>query len=197
MRKLAYSALVALLAGCAVSGGSQKAKDGTLREASHAELEAYCASGPTPPCRRDVSFNLVQEDGSVETYRFELMPPPLQSSFISILPGETLYVFGKFIGGELILPKVSYQPPPAGQYLKFAFEQNEGEPSMMLSAKSTYDHAVKYRLVMMRPESEQMYKTSSCPVSANMAAFEQWPHPIFQLMVIRITEHQGGMTCTW
>lgn len=172
---------------------------GSARDAK-AEFEAFCASGPQPPCRENVAFTLVlDEQGNTQDFAFDLFPPPAQSNgVVTILPGETVYMSGDFVGGKLILPVVGFERPE-GEHLAFTFEQQEGEPSMMLSVKNTYDQRIKYRALMMGPESEDLYKTSSCPVIAGGGAYEMWPHPIFQLMILeaRTMDESDSMVCEW
>jgi len=164
-------------------------------------FESWCASDIQPPCRKNVAFTLIlDEEGNEKSFHFDLLPPPLQGNdTISIIPGETLFVSGDFVGGKLILPEVAYERPADAYYLEFSFKQEAGKPDMLLVVNNTYDKSMKYRIVMMGPESEQMFKTSSCPVIANGAAYEHWPHPIFQLLVLEVRElnESEGMICVW
>lgn len=199
MRKSGWAALAALLfTGCATIEHAQENQPPDA-EALAAEFEAFCASDPPMPCRENVEFTLVlDEAGNRETFRFDRMPPPLQQDIITLLPGETLYVTGRFEDGVLGHRRGSYEPFDE-PHLKFAFSQSDGEPNMLLIVTSTFDVPLKYRLVMMPPDSGDLYKTSTCPVIANGGAYEMWPHAIFQLMVleVRAMEDSDRMVCEW
>lgn len=200
MRGNVLAAIVLMLSGCMTNITKEEAQTRIIPGEAGATFEEYCASTPQPPCRQNVSFPLTTDDkGNAQTFSFDLFPPPLQNGQLTILPGETSFLYGEFIGGVLVNPQFSEHQPKGKPYLKFSFTQMEGKPDMMLSVQNTYELPVKYRLVFMPPDSENLFKTSSCPVGAGMGAFEHWPHPIFQLMVIEVWEMEGdsSMVCQW
>ncbi|MCP4485845.1 MAG: hypothetical protein GY820_00740 [Gammaproteobacteria bacterium] len=62
-----------------------------------------------------------------------------------------------------------------------------GENSaMILNVKNPFGRAVRYRLQLQRPGSDKFYSTSSCPVGAELSAYEMWPYPIFQMIITDI-----------
>lgn len=206
MKQIALILSALLLAACASTPPVEETNSSSTETTetdvdNRAAFESFCASAIQPPCRKDVAFTLMlDEKGNEKSFDFDLLPPPVgNDGSVSILPGETLYVSGNFIGGKLVLPLVSYEPPPKVDYLKFTLRQQPGKTDMLLSVENTFDTLVKYRIVMMGPEDDQLYKTSSCPVMANGGAYEHWPHAIFQLMVIevRAMEAGEGMVCEW
>jgi hypothetical protein len=50
---------------------------------------------------------------------------------------------------------------------------------------------------MMPLEKPELYNTSSCPVRGGMQTFEQWPYPLFQVLLgqPKFIDAKGSMAC--
>ena len=111
--------------------------------------------------------------------------PIVTSSMVTILPGETVYVEARIEGDHLTdLTAVSKNVYP-DRTLVFKFEQSAeiGDgTNMLLKVYSPFKGIIKYRLGTMAPGSDDIYKTSSCPLRGGHANFEHWVQPIFQLV---------------
>jgi len=149
-------------------------------------LEEYCQSNP---CRNNLKITLNQKDGSIYDKTFKILPPAVQPSFISIYAGETIYVEakeGKDAPMELIQVK-TIQNPERTIVFKFEQQKETGDgKSMLLTVKNPFSKAIRYNMGMMPLDRERLLKTSSCPVRAGLSVFENWPFPIFQIVVANI-----------
>ncbi len=63
------------------------------------EFVEYCK---THECRKNTHFKLKKKDGSYFEYTSEIDPPVVQPKFISIYPGETLFIEADIEGDLLI-----------------------------------------------------------------------------------------------
>lgn len=146
-------------------------------------LEEFCKSNP---CRNNLNINLKQKDGSIYARTLKLLPPAIQSSFISIYAGETIYIEakeGKEAPIDLVQVKKNQNPE---RTIVFKLEQqkevSDGK-SMLLTVKNPFSKAIRYNMGIMPLDQEKLLKTSSCPVKAKLSMFEIWPFPIFQVVV--------------
>lgn len=149
-------------------------------------------------CRDPRPVRLTLEDGNAFETQLKLPLPIVQNEWISILPGESLFVEGDVEGDRLINLRAvrENKVPEKTVQLRFWQEMTSGKPAMFLLLKQPFAKWLKYHAVMMLPNSEQMYKTSSCPIS-NVPAYEMWPHPIFQLILfdLRFVEQGKDTKC--
>lgn len=204
-RILALAAL--FLAGCATGTVDSSSSTDERSAASNdmtsmeSELKVFCEREHHPPCRRDLEFSLVvDEQGNTRDWSFDVMPPPLQGRNLLLLPGESLYLYGEFVDGLLEQPTAAYDEPTDQPYIRFSFSQmSQDEPGMMLSVTSTFPERIKYRAVIMPTDEDRFFKTSTCPVRAEGAAFEHWPYAIFQLMVVEVQtlKPDDASGCVW
>ena len=116
----------------------------------------------------------------------ELAQPIVQGDLVSIFPGETVYL--AFDPGPKCpenLRSVEFAGISA-YTITFKFTQ---EPKlvdgvgMMLFVHNLSKRYIKYDLGMQLIDSEDLFKTSSCPLMPEMITYESWPHPVFQLVM--------------
>ena len=110
--------------------------------------------------------------------------PIVAGSLITVMAGEKVMVEGTVKSGAIVdLVAVKEIAHPA-RTLVFELKQDptiDDGTTMVLTVKSPFPGVVKYRLGMMPPDAEKLFKTSCCPLSQGHEVFESWPHPIFQL----------------
>ncbi|WP_446010814.1 hypothetical protein [Candidatus Electrothrix sp.] len=146
-------------------------------------LEEYCQ---TAPCRKNHSFKLKLEDGTYFEHSSELDPPAVQPAFILIFPGEELFIEateGKDAPQDFKHVPENIHPEKT---LVFKFTQSDDEKAgagMFLNVHNPFSRDLRYHLAITPLGKEGLYKTSSCPVPAQMQAFEHWPYPVFQVAV--------------
>ncbi len=134
-------------------------------------------------CRQLPPFTLRASDG--REYPFDHLPPtPIAwDDVITIYPGEKLLIEATIRENRLGEFRPVEEAADPARTLSLSFEQRPGSSNMLLRVKSPFGRPVKYRAHMMLPDSESLVPTSSCPLIARGGSFEQWPHPIFQLVL--------------
>ncbi len=68
---------------------------------------------------------------------------------------------------------------------------------MIFRVVNPFAKFLRYRLDMMALGSDLLRYTSSCPVIPEKMAYEQWPYPIFQLIMsdLRFVEGEETKIC--
>jgi len=116
----------------------------------------------------------------------KLAQPVIQGNLISIFPGETIYLtFDPGDSGPENLRSVISEDFSANTLtFKFSQEAKLGDGvGMLLNVRNQSKRYIKYDLGMQLLDSDDLYKTSSCPLMPELSGFESWPHPIFQLVM--------------
>lgn len=134
-------------------------------------------------CRPAQTIRLVKDDGSVFESSFDVENPIVHKGWISIFPGETLFVEADRDENRLVNLRAVKQVRDPDRTLELRFWQDKGKPDMFLKVNNPFSKAMKYHAVMMLLDSDKLYKTSSCPVLAGKIAFERWPHAVFELLL--------------
>ncbi|NIO38738.1 MAG: hypothetical protein GTO41_00175 [Burkholderiales bacterium] len=134
-------------------------------------------------CRPPQTIRLVMDDGRVFESSFAVENPIVHKGWVSIFPGETLLVEADRDGNRLVNLRAVKQMRDPDRTLELKFWQDKGKPDMSLKVNNPFPKAMKYHAVMVLPESDKLYKTSSCPVSAGKIALERWPHAVFELLL--------------
>ena len=143
------------------------------------EFMDYCQ---THDCRKNLKIRLKNPDGADFNFEMELAQPIVQDNVISIFPGETFYIafdLGEY-GPENL--RTVESTDNSTNTLKMSFAQ-ESDAGMILFINNSSKRYIKYDLEMMLIDSEDIYKTSSCPLMPEISNYESWPHPIFQLVM--------------
>lgn len=134
-------------------------------------------------CRPPQTIRLIRDDGSAFESSFDVENPIVHKGWVSIFPGETLFVEADRDENRLVNLRAVKQVRDPSRTLEFKFWQDKGKPDMFLKVNNPFPKTVKYHAVMMLLESDKLYKTSSCPVVAGKIAYERWPHAIFELLL--------------
>ncbi len=150
--------------------------------ATESELKEVCK---TVLCREPGAIHLKLPDGKSLDVNLASPTPIVTGDMVTVYVGETVNVEARVEAGRLVdlaaVPKIR-EP---GRTLVFTLKQ---EPSigdgtgMILKVESPFAGVVTYRLGMMLPTGDDLFKTSSCPLHAGKPVFENWPHPIFQIV---------------
>jgi hypothetical protein len=112
-------------------------------------------------------------------------PPALKGQSLTIFPGETIFVEAERVGDELRLERIVERPERPERTLSFKFRE-VGYRNMMLTVENPFDRPLKFDLGIAAHAGGPFSKTSSCPVIAGGSVFENWPHPIAQLVIVRL-----------
>jgi hypothetical protein len=116
----------------------------------------------------------------------DLAQPIVQGNLVTIFPEETIYLaFDPGAEGPENLRSVK-SADNSSDVLTFKLwqeaTQNEGV-GMMLYVHNPHKRHIKYDLGMQVIDSEDTFKTSSCPLMPELSGYEMWSHPIFQLVM--------------
>jgi hypothetical protein len=174
--------MTSLLLGALFMLGLVMADQAPAAAPKNPKIEALCK---TVLCRPPSPIRLRLKDGKVFESVFPQAVPIVSGEMVTILPEETVMVEAKLENGFLVeLMAVSKIVHPE-RTLVFNLKQESSIGDgigMILTVKSPFPGALKYRLGMMLPSSDRILKTSSCPVDGGGSNLESWPHPIFQLV---------------
>lgn len=145
------------------------------------ELYKLCE---TMLCRPPGSVRLTLDNDEPFETRFYFPRPIVQNEWVSIHPGETVFVEADVRGERLVNLKAVESNDNPDRTLTFEFSQPGSPGNMMLIVTNPFGSPVKYHAAMMLPSEDKLRKTSSCPVVADGGrALETWPHAILQLVL--------------
>jgi hypothetical protein len=155
----------------------------TERPTGFQELQKLCESSS---CRHDLHIRLRRDKGKPYDETFELLPPAVQTSMITIHPGEKISAVPVFQGDTF----TGWRTPRADeaadtQIVTIDLAQDEKRTSMSARVSTNSGPALKLRMGLIRLDGDDRPEsTSSCPLQAGgFSSFEMWPYPIFVLMV--------------
>lgn len=134
-------------------------------------------------CRPPKTIRLLKDDGSVFESSFDVENPIVHKGWVSIFPGETLFVEADRDENRLVNLRAVKRVRDPDRTLELKFWQDKGKPDMFLKVNNPFPKTMKYHAVMMLLDSDKLYKTSSCPVLAGKIAIESWPHAVFELLL--------------
>lgn len=134
-------------------------------------------------CRSPQTIRLIRDDGKVFESSFDVESPIVHKGWVSIFPGETLFVEADRDENRLVNLRAVKRVRDPERTLELKFWQDKGKPDMFLKVNNPFPKTMKYHAVMMLLDSDKLYKTSSCPVLAGKIALERWPHVVFQLLL--------------
>jgi hypothetical protein len=156
------------------------------------ELRKLCA---TILCREPGLVRLTLDGGKPFETKFDWPRPITQNGWISIYPGETIFVEAAAKGDRLANFRAVKTNDHPEKTMTFKFSQEAGSPAMILIVTNPLARSLKYHAGMMLPTSDKLLKTSSCPVlGGGRKAFESWPNAIFQLVLFDFQLLDEGTT---
>ena len=156
------------------------------------ELDELCKK---QLCRKPFTVLLKKKDGTHFKMVFDRALPIVSNEWITLYPGEKLYIEADRLDQALGKFRAVETNSHPDKTLVFQFRQDEGKSDMHLKVHNPFDQTIKYHAVLRTTDSDQMYKTSSCPVIPKGLSFEHWQHEIFQLMLFDfrfLSEKSGG-----
>lgn len=181
MKRLMHAAVVALalpLGACAwFSAGPEDAPAAAV----DAEQAQACADRS---CRGKTVVKLQLASGELLQRQFDWFNPVIQDNSISILAGEELFIEADEQDGRLVNLKQVPENAHPEKTLVFKFWQDPGHVDMTLAVSNPFSRPLKYRLSLMDTQSSELKPVSSCSVLGGGAAYEYWPKPIVQLLVV-------------
>jgi len=192
-----------------------------LADSGHAQpqtpaqtLAAICAKVPCRKGGRTVVLRMPDNRG----FEAKTQPYPFLDDHGTVIlyPGETVTIGFNKSGDGLGAPVLLKVTDPDGAVdigaagtaaasLSFTLKQDDGKPSMMLTAANGVPATLKYNLQMFvpTPDGVRSGHSSTCPLMApqgsvaSFGGFESWPHPILMLAISDIRMLPGGspMVC--
>lgn len=152
---------------------------------------------PNNDCRGPITIKLTKEDGSIFERKYDYLYPIVQSGAITVLPGENIKITGAFENNKLTQIRALKESDQGIPLITFSF--NQQKTTMLLTVVNNSKQSIKYHLAMMPLKEGKLIKTSSCPVLAGTSAFETWPFPIYQLVIVEISciETTKKMKCEY
>lgn len=147
-------------------------------------------------CQHDLRVVLKQKDGGTYDRTFPVFPGAVQGIGVAVVAGQTIHVEADIEEERLTNYRVVEEVADPKITITATFEQME-DGGMMLSLQNPFDRPIKFNLGIMPLDSDDLYRTSSCPVIANGGAYEIWPYPIFQVLLGngRIMNPKESMAC--
>jgi hypothetical protein len=134
-------------------------------------------------CRGKTQVTLNMGQGKTFVRDFDEFNPVVMGNDITVLPGETLFIEAEERAGRLEKLKAVFSVRDPARTLIIKFKQEKSGVNMVLRVVNPFSRPLKYSLGMIIPGQEGAVQTSSCPAMPNRPAVEQWPHPIFQLVI--------------
>jgi hypothetical protein len=104
---------------------------------------------------------------------------------VTVYPGETVRIEATVQNKRLVnLTAVTEVIHPQRTLIFFLIQEPTigNGTEMILKVESPFAGVLKYRLGMMLPTGDKLFKTSACPLHGGIAAYEHWRHPIFQIV---------------
>ena len=139
--------------------------------------ERMCAE---TACQRNLRVILKKKDGTLYDRTYEVFNAVVQGLGITVVAGQTVYVEADIENGRLINLKSVDTISASEKTLTAEFEQSE-DGGMTLKVSNPFDQTIKFDMVISPLDSEELYRTSSCPI--NKSAYEMWPEPIFLVIL--------------
>jgi hypothetical protein len=166
------------LALLALSGPSMAAEPDKRTDAERSELEQkMCAE---TKCQKNIHIVLKQKDGTVFDKTFEVFQPIVQDFGIAVVPGQTIYVEADIVNGRLSNINAVDAVRDPSKTITAKFEQTT-DGGMMLHITSPFPQTLKFDMGIMPLDADNLFKTSSCPITKG--SFELWSDPIFMVVL--------------
>ena len=121
--------------------------------------------------------------------------PYVAENDVYLFAGENFGVNLSIKGDDVV--EVTYQPDSKRADVWFSFKQAKELPGgvgMMLIIQNKLKRRLYMDALMTVPGKKDILKTSIVPIQAGLSDFEEWPHPIVQLVVrnVRLSEKAAG-----
>lgn len=159
-------------------------------------IERLCE---TARCRKNLTVELVQDDGTNFKKTYALVAPVVQNRLISVHAGETVLVEATTTADDQINYAFVEIIADPERTFTFKLDQHEkdGKVFMMLKSTNPLSRDVRLGMKMMPLSTGSIVPTSSCPVAAGKMTFEIWPNALFQILIddIRFMQPDESHAC--
>jgi|ERR1022692_780162 hypothetical protein len=156
-------------------------------------LSTFCASSqaqaPTdntvtsPVFRNPFTLRLhVDKDHYYEEHFDKI--PYVERNDVYLFSGENFGINLVTAGDEI--SRVTFQPDAAKADVWLIFRQDkmkDDKPMMMLIIQNKSKRKLFLDALMTTPADKEIHKTSIVPIPAGLTDYEEWPHPIVQLVL--------------
>lgn len=164
-----------------------------------------CARPDFQCTQAPIEVSLQKPDGSM--YHMTLTPPIMtiqNGGNIYILAGQTLNVEADIVDGKLTNMHLVDKVVRPEKTIIVNLEQASNPTrtlNMLLSVRNPFDKPLKYSAGMMVLDGPDgaVYATDTCPVLSKLLGVENWPMPIFQLILTNFhtLEPSDKATCDY
>jgi hypothetical protein len=131
-------------------------------------------------CQRNIRVVLKKKDGSVYDQTFPVFQPIVQDFGFALVPGQTVNIEAEISDGRLTNLRAVETIKDPSRTLTATFKQMD-DGGMQLHVQNPFAQTLKFDMGIMPLDSDDLYKTSSCPI--NKGSYEFWPYPIFQVVL--------------
>ncbi len=197
MRTAFAAAVVAVaLLGCATGAEETPSSE---PDGAATSVDGFCEFGD---CRRSLRVRLKQAGQGYFDRTYWNLPPAVQPTFISIYAGETLYIEAQ--EGAERPEKLRHVKEKRHPERTIEIELTQ-EPEisdglgMILEVRNPFSRPLRYNLSIMPLDREEMYRTTSCPLTPGGFGMEIWPFPIFVIAIanMRFLGPEGPFRCEY
>jgi hypothetical protein len=144
-------------------------------------------------CRDPATVRVVLKDGSVKEMPSRAANPVvLADGAITVRQGEQVHIAVDLQGETVRGVRAMKLPTDAGDALSLRLRQDPTTRDSLLVVENGSDRMLKLDLGVVAPEGDRMGKTIACPVGAGKSLYQQWPQPVFQVVVTRIQVLPAG-----
>ena len=127
-------------------------------------------------CQHNVRVNVRKRDGSTFDKTFDVLPGIVQQGGITLMPGQSVNVEARISGEQIELLRAVDVVTDPSKTITAKFEQ-AADGGMVLTTTSPFPQPIKFDMGIMSLDSDDLVKTSSCPIVKG--SYEMWPYPLF------------------
>ena len=177
---LLATTVLGLAAVCAQAAPAAKSAKPLTAQQACKDPHIQCLDQP-------ITLSLHMPDGQDFTQTLPAPNPLVQYDHVYLFPGQTLYIEADVKDDKLTnLHMVPANVRPE-KTLVFKFEQSETKDQygMLLSIHNPFTRWLKYHAATVDADTAagMLKESTTCPVIPGSNASENWPEPIFQLVV--------------
>lgn len=187
MKMLRLLALAAMVCGAVCAEASTKAASAASKPAKPITARQACKDPHIQCLDKPIAISLHMPDGTTFTQTLPAPNPLVQYDHVYLFPGQTLYIEAEVDGDKLVNLRMVPANAHPEKTLVLTFEQREtqGQYGMFLDIHNPFMLWLKYHAAVVDADTAlgMLKQTSTCPVIPGSNASENWPHPIFQLVL--------------
>ncbi|HWU43119.1 MAG TPA: hypothetical protein VN132_06765 [Bdellovibrio sp.] len=135
----------------------------------------------TTTCRSPHEIQIPLDDAHYKVFNIP-KSPFVDDGVVNVANEEVVHVKVNQKDGKVI--SLEYSSVPADIEISFNVKRAVPASSTTMVIKSNLDKPFIYSILVNAPKSDwRFFATSSCPVKAKMSTYENWPHPISQVVL--------------